>query len=192
MTVVVHNITAIPTGIDYVKLYKCYIATGVYVYEQSVAVVSGQTSITFNATDGYYYKFTLCDSVTLSESILSPSYIYVPSVNDSNLCRVYDTITDGNGPVDGAVVTITVQGIGVKSSSGDSVVMEPITVTSGDPSLDWPSGYWEVTLDRSATLTPVGTPYLIVRKGKKFKDAKLVVIPEITTIRYVDLISPPA
>ncbi len=190
MAIVTHNITAIPVGVDTVKLYRCFIATGIYLYEQSKAVVTGQTSITFDALEGYYYRFSLYDSVSLNESALSLTYIYVPAVGDTDLCRIYDSIIDGYGPVDGAVVTITVQGIGVKSSTGESVVMEPITVTSGDPSKDWLPGYWEITLHRSATLTPAGTPYLIVRKGVKFKDAKVVIIPELTTVRYVDLVSP--
>lgn len=187
---VTHNITPVPSGVDTVRLYKSLYADSNYVYEQSLSVAVGATSITFNASGGYYYKFTFYDSVTLLESALSASSFYVTDADDLNKCKVYDYISDGKERVNGVVVTILVRGVGIASPSDESVVMEPIVVTSGDPAKGWPTGYWEASLYKSSVLVPTGTPYLIKRVGTKFKDAKVVIVPDLNVVPYVDLVAP--
>jgi len=188
--IVTHNITAVPVGVDTVRLYKSSMPAGIYVYEQGISVSPGQTSITFDGTVGYYYKFSFYDSVLLLESSLSVSYYYIVDAANTYLCNVYDYIHDGNEFVDGVTVTITVQGVGVASPLDESVVMEPIIVTSGDPAKGWSAGYWCASLYRSSVLLPSGTTYLIKRQGTKFKDAKVVVVPDLSTVPYVDLDPP--
>lgn len=96
-TIVTKQIMPVPVGAVYIDLYKSYNEID-YSYDLQVDATTGQTSVTFTATCGYYYKFAFEDGVG-TISALSEDSFYVPPMDFCTLSELKRVTSTQGGKI---------------------------------------------------------------------------------------------
>jgi hypothetical protein len=171
------TISAIPEGIVNLHLYESPSISGLYPILVIIPVTVGQTSISFDATDGYFYKFKLEDL----EGLLSNFSSIWQNVTDERTCLISGQCLDPEGtPVESVTITATLLAQNTLSGADDEIAGTVSSVTDN-------AGIWGLTLLRTSLFTDAQARYRITFSGQGFNKSYTVIVPDTETALLSEL-----
>ena len=177
MALIVWTISAIPAGIVFLDMYESNNYFGPYSLLSRHAVTEGQSTIEFNATDTYYYKFKLVNGVG-AESDFSSIQQYTV---DTTMCTVSGRCVDITGTgIAGVTVTATLIAQTVVEDQNEQVAGSVQATTNSN-------GEWVLPLLRSSVMADLYSKYIIEFSGSGFTETRTVTIPDAALADYEDL-----